>query len=242
MSSSYTTALGIGNKLGSTIRQASDTSAIDEIFKTLSENASEEEIKKAKYTIVSKVSPERQKAALGLVEESEKRASDNKKQSSFESLANELVESNPDSSLYKSYSNIMKSKLPHGDKLTLLKNFSDSIPYRNKQQERLDLDQKFKFINTEIREIDTDLKKYWDQSDPEAQKLLQRKRKLQSDRESLGELYGIVSPPDEQETIEEKVTFDPSNPEHMKIFKETEKKFKGKKDKINQFLSEQFTL
>jgi hypothetical protein len=54
MSSSYTTALGIGNKLGSTIRQASDTSAIDEIFKTLSENASEEEIKKAKYTIVSK--------------------------------------------------------------------------------------------------------------------------------------------------------------------------------------------
>ena len=41
---------------------------------------------------------------------------------------------------------------------------------------------------------------------------------------------------------EEKITFDPNNPEHIKIFREAEKKFKGKKDKINQFLSEQFTL
>lgn len=220
----------VGENFAPSIEQQVDTSAIDNILREAS-GKSPEDIENLIGQIVSRVSPQNQKAAMQLLQNKQQKLQEKSEQNIYTEMANDLERQFPDNPYQQTVANVLRQNLPFDQKEKLLKSVFSVIP---SQQKRLQEDLIRKKYDNAIKDLSDEINATFGKQKKVLEEERNRLRKERNEVLNIGQKS--------KESKEEKVQFDLNNSDHLKILEEADVKFKGNKEKIEEFLSERFTF
>ncbi len=167
----------------------------------------------------------------------------------MKSFADRLESENPNSPKHKLVADIYRSDLPSDEKSNLIKSMVGLDPFKVDQQNRLQMDSVLRRYKSRIKELDIEIKnlKFPNSADRDEMKRLKKQRDaLSAERDELLDFRALNDIEEEEDFEEEeepaKLKFNPKNPEHVRKFKQLDKKFKGDRNKVNAALAKEFSL
>lgn len=236
--SSFDVAKQIGDRFGNIIKQQTDISEIDNIFKNL-ESGTEQDYDDAMNQILQRVSPQNQERASKLLESRKQNALNQRYQKEYENIADQQLKDNPNDPAARREAAILKSNIPIDQKINLIKGTRNLPQDRTQQQTRLNLDSILKRYSARLKEIREERKNTRSSKKDKIKELDDLERELVKERDDLLGFQALQKSQDEEQ---EKISFDRDNPEHMAIFDEFDEQFKGDEDKVTEALEEIFII
>ena len=234
MPSAFELGGAIGSNVAGGIRGAQENTALDQILQQAIQSNDPQVQQDIMRQILTRVSPEKQPAALQVLQNRTQQMQRQNEQKAYENIATRIEGESPNTASQRLIASVYRSPLNPEQKEKIVKNLTSAVPYRAEQQQRLALDSVLKRYNSRIKELDSEIKtsSYKNRAQLKAQK-----KALQDERDYLLNFESLNKINEEQ-----KVKFDPNNPEHLKIFEDVDIEFGGDRDKINAALSERFSL
>jgi len=232
----------VSGNIGRGIRQARDTSMLDQVLETI---AGEEDLEKAQGMIgqvLSRISPERQPQAAALLGSKLGALQERKTQSEHRKIAEDFAKRDDEYS--QAIAKVLSTSLSAKEKESLIKSIQILNPTRQTQQQRLQRQDISRNLNQKIKELQAEKKNLpYTRDQKERQAALDNQiRTLQSQRDLL---YNQLNP-EEKSTQEAespyalKEVFNPENPKHRKRFEELKSLYNGDLEQVNVALSEEF--
>jgi hypothetical protein len=208
---------------------------MDEILKQSRQSQSAPEQNDIMAQVLQRLPPEKRPEALQFIQQRQKQIQEQNTQSSYKGLAGNIEKNNPNSSMHKTIADIYRSDLPPEQKQKAIESLTKTTPYKAEQQQRLVKDSVLKRYNSRIKELDNEINNARIKDRPPLEKL---KKELQSERDGLLD-FNAFKP---KEEVQEKIQFNPDDPEHMQIFEQIDAQFNGDRKQVNEALSKMFNI
>lgn len=231
MPSPFEMGRAVGGNVSGGIRGGVEDNAIDNILQEASASGDPAQVQNMMNQIITRISPEKRPVVAQALQHRQQQLVEAQTQGEMVKIGDMIETQNPGSSLHKTLADVYRSNIPQKQKEMVIKSLSESMPYKFEQHQRLTKDSILKRFSYRIKEANDNIKnaKYDDKD-----KFRAIKDALVKERDKELDFASLREP--------EKQPFDPNNAEHMKKFEELDAKFKGDRVKINEAMSEDFTL
>jgi len=233
MPSPFEMGRAIGGNISGGIRGGQENNRIDQILEQAQNTNDPHIMDNIMRQIVTQVSPEKRPAIIEYMKQKQGQIIESNTQKEMKNVADTIEANNPNSASHKILANIFRSDMPTAQKEKIGKLINDTSAFKVEQSQRLANDSIIKNYNSLIKELNEDKKNMTGTNKIERKKKIDKRiAYLKDQRDRLFKFNSNL--PDE-----DKISFDPNNPEHVNEAKALQAQGKTKSE-IKTILEEKY--